>query len=211
MAQTTVIDKLSTSLNRRDEHLNQDLAKIIAETADVNAIKEVVENLAYKNKGIQSDCIKTLYEIAELRPALVAPYVNDMIALLDSPNNRLQWGAMTTLNAITNEVPATVYKALAQLAIVAEKGSVITKDHFVHILVKLAAIKKYKKDVLAPLNEQILNSPVNQLPTYAEHTLPLIDEEHKTLFLNTFTLRLADLEQESKRKRLEKVLKKLNR
>jgi len=207
----TILDKLSTSLNRRDEHPNQELAKEVAENSNAGAVKELIANLDNKNKGIQSDCIKTLYEIGEQQPALVAPYVNNIIVLLDSSNNRLQWGAMTTLNAIANEVLATLHKALSKLSLIAEKGSVITKDHFVHILVKLAAVNKYKKDALALLNEQMLNSPVNQLPTYAEHTLQFIDEEHKALFLHTFTLRLADVEQETKHKRLQKVIKKLGK
>jgi len=72
---------------------------------------------------------------------------------------------------------------LGALGDVAEKGSVITKDHYVAILVKLGKIKEYTDDVLVLLNEQILNSPVNQLPTYAENALPIIDEQHKALFI----------------------------
>ncbi|MCB0545469.1 MAG: hypothetical protein KDC70_18225, partial [Saprospiraceae bacterium] len=59
----SILDKLSTSLNRRDEVPNQELAKKILKTKDKKAIKELAENLENKNKGIQSDCIKVLYEI----------------------------------------------------------------------------------------------------------------------------------------------------
>ncbi len=206
----SVIDKLATSLSRRDELPNKELAQEIVGNKDAAAVKELVQNLRNKNKGIQGDRIKTLYEVAETEPTLVAIYVNDILALLHSSNNRMQWGAMTALSMITNEVPKDIYNALGALGDVAEKGSVITKDHYVAILVKLGKIKEYTDDVLVLLNEQILNSPVNQLPTYAENALPIIDEQHKALFIKTFTTRLADVELETKRKRLEKALKKLH-
>lgn len=41
----TVIDKLATSLSRRDEAPNQELAARLVQTADKEAIRELVENL----------------------------------------------------------------------------------------------------------------------------------------------------------------------
>ena len=84
----TVIDKLATSLNRRDEVPNQELAKQIASSNDKKAVKELVENLNNKNKGIQSDCIKVIYEIGMLKPNLIAGFANDFLKLLDNKNNR---------------------------------------------------------------------------------------------------------------------------
>jgi hypothetical protein len=55
-----VINKLATSLNRRDEIPNQELAKQIANSNDKKAVKELIENLNNKNKNIQSDCIKVI-------------------------------------------------------------------------------------------------------------------------------------------------------
>jgi len=98
----SVIDKLATSLSRRDELPNKELAQEIVGNKDAAAVKELVQNLRNKNKGIQGDCIKTLYEVAETEPTLVAIYVNDILALLHSNNNRMQWGAMTAPSMITN-------------------------------------------------------------------------------------------------------------
>src|SRR6266513_422108 len=97
----TVLDKLATALNRRDEVPNQELAKEIVRSNDRRAVKELIENLAHKDKNIQSDCIKVLYEVGEREPALIAPYYNEFGKLLDSKNNRLVWGAMTALDSIT--------------------------------------------------------------------------------------------------------------
>jgi hypothetical protein len=205
------LDFLSTSLGRKDEVPNQLLARKICENNDKSAVKELVENLYHKNKSIQGDCIKTLYEIGEHNPLLIAGYVKEFIALLDSKNNRLQWGAMTAIDTITAENKKEVFGALGKIIKVVESGSVITRDHYVNILVKLCADKKYSGKVFPLITEQIMGCPVNQLPMYAERALPIIDEGNKSAFLRALTKRLADVEQESKRKRMEKVIRKLTK
>ena len=205
----SIIEKLASSLGRRDEVPNQELAKQIVENNDKQAVKELVENLNHKNKDIQSDCIKVLYEIGKRKPSLILPYASAFVILIDSKNNRLQWGAMTALNSITAETPQTVYDCLPKLASIADKGSVITKDNYVGILIKLCAIKEYNSEVFGLLNEQLLTCPMNQLPMYAENALHIIDGRNKVAFVKTLTLRLDNFEEETKRKRVEKILKRL--
>jgi hypothetical protein len=205
----SIINKLAFSLNRRDEVPNQQLAQQIATDNDTKVVKEVVENLTHKNKNIQSDCIKVLDEIAKLKPKLVSPYANQLIALLDNKNNRLQWGAMAALDSLTNQNPKAIYAALTKIIACADKGSVITNDHCVGILIKLCAVKEYATNSFALLNERLLISPTNQLPMYAENALPVITEKNKPIIIKTLSSRLNEIEKETKRKRVEKVLKKL--
>ena len=207
----TIIDKLASSLNRKDEIPNQELAKQIADSDDKKAVKELFEHLYDKNKDIQNDCIKVIYEIGTLKPKLVTDFSKELLALLDDKNNRLQWGAMTALNTITNEIPTIIYKALGKIIAVADKGSVITNDHCVAILVKLCAIKEYSEDVFSLLNERLKISPTNQLPMYAENALPIITEKNKATFIKTLNLRLPEIEKDTKRIRVEKIIKKLSK
>jgi hypothetical protein len=51
----SILTKLASSLNRRDEVPNQELAKQIAKTNDTKGVKELFENLNNKSKGIQND------------------------------------------------------------------------------------------------------------------------------------------------------------
>src|SRR2546423_15602146 len=139
----SVIDKLASSLNRRDEVPNQELAKQVAAKKDKKTVQELIENLNNKSRDIQNDCIKVLYEIGGIDPVLIADYAKNFIALLDHKNNRLQWGAMTAINTITLENPEQVYNALSKIIAAADKGSVITKDYAVNILIKLCSIKQY--------------------------------------------------------------------
>jgi hypothetical protein len=207
----SIIPKLASSLNRRDEVPNQELAKEIVDKKDQKAVREVVDNLSNKSRDIQFDCIKVLYEIGELNPSLIADYTKDILGLLDSKNNRMQWGAMHALNTITLENPKVIYASLGKLLEAADKGSVITKDHAVNILVKLGSLKQYTEDVFPLLIEQLMSSPVNQFPSYAEKAVPLINDQKKSVFIKTLSSRLNDIEQESKRKRVEKVIGKFSK
>lgn len=205
----SILNQLATSLNRRDEVPNQELAKEIAAKNDSKAVKELVDNLSNKSKDIQHDCIKVLYEIGESKPALIAGYAKDFVALLTHKNNRLQWGAMHALDAITSENPKEIYSSLTKIIAAADNGSVITKDHAVNILIKLCSFKQYADNTFSLLIEQLLNSLTNQLPMYAERAMPIINEKNKTLFIKTLAARLDDIEKDTKRKRVEKVIKKV--
>ncbi len=206
----SILPQLATSLNRRDEVPNQELAKQIASKKDKTAILELLEHLNHKNKSIQHDCIKVLYEIGEIDPSLIAEHAKAFIELLDSKNNRLQWGAMIALDLITKENPALIYQALPKIIAVADQGSVITNDHCVGILIKLAAVKEHEDDALALLMERLISSPTNQLPMYAERAMPIINTKNKARFIEVLTARLADIEKDTKRARVEKVIKKLS-
>lgn len=206
----SVLEKLASSLGRRDEVPNQKLAKQIADKKDKKAVQELVENLKNKNKDIQNDCIKVLYEIGECKPALIAEYANEFFALLNHKNNRLQWGAMTAINSITLANPKLVYASIAKIVAAADKGSVITKDYAVNILISLCSVNQYADNAFALLNEQLLQSPTNQLPMYAEKAIPIINESNKNVFIKTLASRLDDIEKDTKRKRVEKVIKKFS-
>lgn len=204
----SIIEKLASSLNRKDEVINQELAKEIVLTKNKKAVKELIENLSNK-KAIQNDCIKVLYEVGEQEPKLIADYVNEFVEQLNSKNNRLQWGAMIALGTITNERPKEIYAQLLTIINAADKGSVITKDHAVNILIKLCAVEDYTDSAFTLLIEQLLKSPTNQLPMYAERTMPVVNEKNKAVFVKTLISRLDDIEKETKRKRIEKVINKI--
>jgi 3-dehydroquinate dehydratase len=59
----SVLNRLAHSLGRRDEVPNQELARELAAKKNKAGIKEIAENLWNKDKNIQADCIKVLYEV----------------------------------------------------------------------------------------------------------------------------------------------------
>jgi hypothetical protein len=207
MVPHSIISMLASSLGRRDEGPNVTLAQRLVKTEDKSAIKELAENLSNKNGDIQSDCIKVLYEIGDKKPKMISGFVSQFLALLGSKNNRIVWGAMTALDSITLEEPAVIGDNLAKIIEIANRGSVITRDHAVSILTKLASIRKYEAKAVPLLIEQLQNCPSNQLPMYAECLPPIVNDGNRSVFMKTLGSRLGGLEKESKRKRVEKVMK----
>ena len=206
----SVLDKLATALNRRDEVPNQELARRIVRARNAAAVKELIENLNHKNKGIQSDCIKVLYEIGEANPDLIAKYYKEFGKLLEGKNNRLVWGAMTALDTIATKEPKGVYSMLSKVLRVADtSGSVIARDHAVGILVKLGTLKPYKRDCVTLLIEQFTSCPNNQFPMYVEMSVPVIDADNRKKFQQVIEARMPKLDKESQKKRVARVLKKL--
>jgi hypothetical protein len=206
----SVLDKLATALGRRDEVPNQELAQSIVSKRDAVAVKELIDNLNNKDKGIQNDCIKTLYEIGAANPDLIAKYYKEFGQLLESKNNRLVWGAMTALDTIALKEPKSVHGMLSKILRTADtSGSVIARDHAVGILAKLATLKPYRRDSVALLMEQLMSCPNNQFPMYVEMCAPVIDADSRERFRNVIEKRAGDLDKESQKKRVAKVLKKV--
>ncbi len=207
----TVLNKLASSVGRRDTEPNKDLAQQIVAKNDTVAIKELVANLHNKDKNIQSDCIKVLYEIGEHKPELIAEYDKEFLELLTNKNNRLVWGAMTALDCIAAINPKGIYKNLALILKISDTGSVITKDHAIGILTKVATLKEFKDNALTLLLDQFKIAATNQLPKYAEDAVPVITDKFKNDFIKILSSRLGDIEKDTKRNRVEKVIKKLSK
>jgi hypothetical protein len=115
------------------------------------------------------------------------------------------------LDTIVVKESKGVYSMLARILAIADKGSVITKDHAVGILVKLASLKKYAGTCGPLLLEQLMKSPNNQFPMYAEMSLAAIDKTNKKRFEDLMMKRIEGLEKESQKRRVLKVLKKVKR
>ncbi|MDF3026113.1 MAG: hypothetical protein K0S23_420 [Fluviicola sp.] len=207
----SVINELASSLNRRDEIPNQELAAKIASSKNKQAVAELIEGLQSKSKDIQNDCIKVLYEIGVIDPKLIADFAPVFLDLLKHKNNRLQWGGMTALDTIALENPEFIYESIPLILDAVSKGSVITMDGAVNIFIKLCGIPEFSENAFVVLIELIQKSPTNQLPMYAERAMPIVTSENKMRFVMVLSSRLNEIEKESKRKRVEKVVQKVQK
>lgn len=204
-----VIDQLSSSKGQRGEAANVALAKKIAASDDKSSITELIRLVETDKPGIQNDAIKTLSEIATLRPDLVAMHVGFFAGLLSNQNNRLQWGAMTALDAIAAFDPDLIAEHLDLIVAAASLGSVITNDHAMGILVKLAGTKKHAARAVPPLFRRLKVSPANQFGMYAEMCEPALDAAARQEFLAILQSRLKSLPKVSQQKRIEKLIQKI--
>lgn len=203
----TVISKLSSSLGQKGNDANITLAKEIAEAENRNAIKELVENLKNKDKKIQADCIKTLYEAAYIKPDLIANYYTEFLDLLSSKNNRLVWGGMIALVTITDLKSKELFESIDLISETVNKGSVITVDSGIEIFSKLNKYSEYQDKVENLLTDQLWKCPSKQLPKYMEKSTISINKKNKEIYQKIINERKIECEKESQVKRLDKVLK----
>lgn len=208
----SVLNHISSAFYCRNEGPNKKLAQQIAQTHADDLVKELVDNLYNPDKSIQSDCIKVLYEIGEHGAAeLIAPYADQFIELLSSNNNRMVWGAMSALDTIAAVNPAPIYRSLSQVVEAIDKGSVITKDRGVGVLATLAGIDEYA-DVAKPLLfEQLRVCVAKQLPQYAEKASMVVKADDKEQLVRIIYERFEEVETDTRKKRLTKLLKKLEK
>ncbi|HWL86553.1 MAG TPA: hypothetical protein VNO21_12165 [Polyangiaceae bacterium] len=205
-----VLEHIAATLGRTDEEPNVLLAQEIADTGDAAAVKDLLALLSHEDTEVQGDSIKVLCEIAALRPSLVEEHCEAFGTLLGSQNNRLVWGAMIALDAIAASSPTRVHALLAAITHAANSGSVITRDHAVGIFIQLAARPEYADECLPILLRELGSCPTNQLPMYAEQALErVIDRVNKEPFEKLLVERRDELQKDSRKERIDQVLKKL--
>jgi len=181
----------------------------LAELEDRDGIREIAENLQHKNKRVQSNCVKVLYEIGYLKPKLIAPYADDFLRLLQSKNNRLVWGSMIALSTIAGVAPDALYPHCAEIQRAMERGSVITVDAGVKTLALIAAANEdYRQAMLPWLLRHLQTCRPKDLPQHAEKTAIAVDDQNRDTFLAILNARLPELSK-TQRKRLQKLIKKL--
>ncbi len=197
---------LGANRARRDEKANVELAARIVAESDRAAVRELAANIG--NAKVASDIIKVLYEVAERAPELAAEHVGIFLELLGHKSNRIVWGAMTAVDAVAHLDPGVVFGRLESLREIANSGSVITRDHYVGIVIKLAS---NGFAVGAEIAEQFESCPSNQLPMYAERGFEAIRKIDAKRFALILGSRIGELKTESRRKRVEKVIQKLGK
>ena len=190
----SVLDRLAYSQGRRDEVPNQELARDLAARKDKSGIREVAENLWNKDKSIQADCLKVLYEVGYIEPKLIGDYAEEFVKLLRSKNNRLVWGGMTALAEAAKSNPEAVFKHLDEVRKAKEIGSVITVDHAVSALAWTAAAnEEYNKAIFPDLLKHLSGCRPREVPQHSERALPAVTPSNKAEFTKVLEKRSEDL------------------
>lgn len=190
----SALDQIAFFQNRRDEAPNQDLARELAQANDIDGIREIAENLHNKNANVQSDCIKVLYEIGYIEPALIAAYVDDFLGLLRSKNNRLVWGGMIALSTIAGLKSAEIGARLGDIQRAMEGGSVITIDSGVKILTAVAANGADTAQTILPyLFNHLATCRAKDIPQHAEKILEAVSADNKKAFIDILQNRMEEL------------------
>jgi hypothetical protein len=203
----STLDKLATSLHRRNEVPNKELARELAASRNANDIHEIAEGLTSQDAAIRADCVKVLYEIGYLAPELVAPYSLEFAKLLKSRNNRLVWGGMIGLSTVAPFAADELHPHVTEIQQVIQTGSVITKDAGVLALAGMASTNSaYNREIFPFLLEHLRTCRPKDVPQHCEKTLPAVTAENKAEFITVLEKRMDDM-LGSQVARVKKVIK----
>lgn len=195
--------------NRRDEKPNQELAKKLADSPDKNGIDEIAEGLHHKEKNVQSDCIKVLYEIGYLNPELISRYAGMFISLLNSKNNRLVWGGMIALMTISQINPEPILDSIDSVIDTIKKGTVITKDAGIRTIAgAISTDEDYMNQYSHFLLTELEQALPRDVPRYVESMAPVIKGGNEEAFRNIIDRRKPGLKA-SQLAKLKRVCKKI--
>ncbi len=202
----TIINKLASSLGRKDDKSNIELAKTIVVESDSSSIKELVKVLDHSDPNIASDGIKVLYEVGYRKPELIAEHVNKFIDLITSKNNRLVWGGMIAVQTVTLLKPKEIWDKRGVIINACDQGSVITMDRAIIILSQLSSVSKEYEERLFPLLIDYLKTVrIKSLPMYSENVLLAVNKNNKKEFIDLLNSKLNLLDGKAQ-SRIQKVI-----
>lgn len=189
----SVLGRLASGLGRRDEKPNKELAEELARDRNRAGIREVAAGLEHGQRRVRSDCVKVLSELGLIDPALVAPHVEILLALLANRNRRLVWGAMSALSAVAGLRAATIYRRRDLVLAAMRGGSVIAMDHGVGTLAAVAAHSAaYRKTLFPILLDHLETCRSKDVPQHAEKILVALTPGYRAAFMAVLEARLPE-------------------
>ncbi|MBN2041640.1 MAG: hypothetical protein JW864_16510 [Spirochaetes bacterium] len=204
-----VLEKLASSMGRRDDEPNKELAAGLVEKEDRKAIAVIAENLWNKDKKIRTDCLKVLYETGYLNPDLIKPYGEDFLKCIRSNDNRFIWGGMIALSAIADKSEKLIIDNFDLIIKTIEKGSVITVDAGILTLAKGASGNTASNKKIFPyLLQHLKKCRPKEVAQHSESIFPAVNDANKQEFLKVLNSRENDLSS-SQLTRIKKIYKKL--
>lgn len=206
----SVLERIAYLQDRKDEVPNQELAKELVETNNVDGIREIAENMFNSDKNIQSDCIKVMYEAGYIKPDMIAEYVGDFIELLRSRNNRLVWGAMLALSTIAAIKADEIFNNLEIVLRIMKEGSVIAVDNAIKVLAAVASQNdEYNKKIFPFLSDHLRTCRPKEVGQHAESTFQAVNQRNQDEFIKVLRARESSLTR-AQLARINKLYKKLH-
>ncbi|MBN2357419.1 hypothetical protein JXO59_14995 [candidate division KSB1 bacterium] len=205
----SVLNQIAHFQGRRDDVPNQNLARQLAAQKDRAGIAEIAGHLWDRDKNIQSDCAKVLYEIGYIDPGLIADYGPDFLKLIQSKNNRLVWGGMIALSTIAALAAEQLYPHVDAIERIIQGGSVITVDAGIRTLAGIAGGNETRTGRILPfLLQHLAGCRPKDVAQHAEKIVSAVDADNKHKFIEVLEKRRVDLT-DSQWQRVKRVLKQV--
>ena len=204
----SVLERLASSVGRRDEEPNRDVARQIVAGQDQAGVLELVAALDTRDSNLRSDALKALYEVGALDPFLIAPHTQRFVALLGERSNRMVWGAMMALAAVASQQADELFPQRNAVLKAMASGSVITVDAGVRALAGIASARDEYRTALVPeLLRHLKTCRPKDVPQHSEAILPAVNAPHAAEFVAVLEKRLPNLTG-SQAARVRKVMRR---
>ena len=206
----SIVQRLASSLNRRDEQPNIELAVELAQSGDPQPLDELFNITNCASKPLRHDALKTLYETALRNPQMLLAYKQQFVDLLSSSDNRMIWGTIQALDVLTRLAPDFIVSKLDLILDAADRSSVVAKDKTMSILSKLNDFQKFSEQITPIFLMRLKHSAPNQFPMYAELAAATMPETAVSQLIQIIKERQKSIASPAKQKRLNKILQKLH-
>jgi hypothetical protein len=205
----SIAHRLAGKRTPRTEEPNIRLAEDVCAKGDIDAVAELGELLDAGRKKQRHDALKVLYEIGLRKPELVVPQLENLIDQLDGRDNRILWGTIYALSTIAQLAPKQLMGFLPVILAASDRATVIAKDKAMLILAELCMQEDSHKAVVPKMLNHVAEAAVNQFPTYAERAEPSLRGPERKRLAKIIRARVDVDEYPAKRKRMDKLLLKL--
>lgn len=175
-------------------------------------LEEIRENLQSNDKKLQADCAEVFAEVAKLKPELTVKYVDALLSMLDTKNNRALWESLAGLSLIASLKADKIYPHKDKLLHLAKTGSVIVIDGAVSTLGKVAARSDaYSSEIFPKLLDIMKNCIPRDIPRMAEYIAPAARENKKfrSQIKTVLERRLPECKNKTAENRVKKLIKSL--
>ena|GEM_PF-3888783 len=206
----SILDRLSSSLGKRDTAANKAVAKDCV--AKPKLLNEVAVGFDAKLAPLRGDCAEVFAEASVLNPETTAPHIELMLDQLDDRNNRVRWEILMGISAVASIKPAKVFAQRELLLKLAQTGSVIVKDGAVLSLSRVAGANgRYRQKLLPELLELFTDCRPKDIPRYGEYLSEAVTDngESATALAKTLEQRIDECTNKTALGRVNKLLKKL--
>jgi len=213
----TTLELLKQNKGTVSSALGKELAqKVLNGNTDI--LSEAINYTSFdpgnkKAKSIRAGAAKIIEKVAEKKPELVAPYLNQLLPALDMPEPQTRWMIILAFGYCVKDNPKFSLKGIgfAKSYIEENQGVCLTGAAHVYLGHAGAYSPKEAEKVLPVLLGALQNASVNEVDWIIEAFIMICDKlskPDKEVILNYAKVYL-DAPKKSTVKRVEKLMKKI--
>jgi len=183
----------------------KEMAREIMRRRDSSCVAALVELL--QNESTAESAARVLLECGESAPAMLVPYADTFLELLNRGEGWVVSSAMDSLAWVCQAAPGVLWSRREELISAFEDGTDQTRDSAVAILATLAGSSPTRRSHLSPMLLELLRECSRKsLPVWAEQVVPVLGGRARAQAGRVLAARLDELKP-SGRRRVEKLLR----